>query len=48
MKRDLVDILKIVRTILINEGVESVNVKNVSDKSGLSIYELKKQFKDNN
>lgn len=46
MKRDLVDILKIVRTILINEGVNSVNLKSVSDESGLSIDELKKYFKD--
>ncbi|NPD47657.1 MULTISPECIES: hypothetical protein [unclassified Lentimicrobium] len=46
MKRDLIDILKIVRTILIKDGVKSLKLKNVSDKSGLSIEELKKHFKD--
>lgn len=46
MKRDLVDILKIVRTILIKEGVKSLNLKSVSDKSGLSIDELNEYFKD--
>ena len=46
MKRDLVDILKIVRTILINEGVNSLNLKSVSDKSELSIDEIKNHFND--
>lgn len=46
MKRDLVDILKGVRTILIEEGVKSLNIESVSNKSGISIEELNSFFKD--
>lgn len=46
MNGELVDILKIVRAILIKDGVTCLNIKKVSDISGLSIEELQKFFKD--
>lgn len=46
MNGELVDILKIVRTILIKDGVKCLNLKSVADKSGLSIQELQEFFKD--
>lgn len=46
MKGELVEILKIVRTILIKDGVKYLNLKSVADKSGLSIEELQRFFAD--
>jgi len=46
MKSELVEILKIVRTILIKDGVKCLNIKSVSDKSSFSIEELNRFFKD--
>jgi len=46
MNGELVDILKIVRAILIKDGVKCLNLESVADKSGLSIKELQEFFKD--
>mgnify|MGYP000853729280 CR=1 FL=1 len=46
MKGELVEILKIVRAILIKDGVKYLNLKSVADKSGLSIEELQRFFED--
>jgi len=47
MKSDLVELLKIVRTILIKDGVKSLNLNNLSEKTGIPQSELNEHFSDN-
>lgn len=46
MKGDLVEILKDVRSILINDGAKELNIESVSKKTGKPASDLVKYFKD--
>lgn len=46
MKGELVDILKEVRTILINDGVNHLKLKSIAGKTSYSLDQLKNYFKD--
>lgn len=46
MKGELVDILKEVRTILINDGVNHLKLKLIADKTSYSLDQLKNHFED--
>jgi len=47
MEKKLIDILTKIRVILIKDGVAHLNIKNISEKLGISIDELNAYFKDN-
>lgn len=46
MKGELVDILKEVRAVLINDGVGHLNLSSVADKTSYSLEQLKNHFED--
>jgi hypothetical protein len=46
MKGELIEILKEVRSILINKGAKHLNLKSVADKTSYSTEQLNKHFKD--
>jgi len=46
MKGELVDILKEVRTVLIKDGVDHLNLTSVADKTSYSLEQLKNHFED--
>lgn len=46
MKGELVDILKEVRSVLINDGVDHLKLTSVAEKTSYSLEQLKEYFKD--